>query len=99
MTENAGGKQGDHESAAASDKAEDLSDDLVSTQHALVTDGSELRYTVTTGRVVLRSEQHTDGTFEGVQARAEVFIAAYTADAVRAACRVRRRQRLTGTAR
>jgi carboxypeptidase C (cathepsin A) len=55
-------------------------DDLVTTSHTLVVDGSELRYTATTGRVVLRVESLKDDTFEGHKARAEVFITAYTLD-------------------
>jgi len=54
-------------------------DDLVTTQHVLRTPGAELRYTVTTGRIVLRREEMADGKFAGHQAKAEVFLTAYTA--------------------
>lgn len=55
-------------------------DDLVRTEHAIVADGAELRYTVTAGRMVLRTEEHTDDTFDGPKAKAEVFITAYVAE-------------------
>ena len=53
-------------------------DDLVTTSHVLVVDGQELRYTATTGRMVLRVESQKDDVFEGNKARAEVFVTAYT---------------------
>ncbi len=56
------------------------SDDLVTTSHSITADGAELRYTVTAGRVVLRTEGHTDDKFDGVQAKAEIFVVAYTAE-------------------
>jgi carboxypeptidase C (cathepsin A) len=87
MTENAGGNQGGQQSDAAKDPVEDLTDDLATTHHALTAGDEQLRYTVSTGRVVLRTEQHTDGTFDGVQAKAEVFIAAYTAEGADAGSR------------
>jgi carboxypeptidase C (cathepsin A) len=70
----------DGEPAAAKDKTEDLQDDLVTTHHALTVADTELRYTVTSGRVVLRQEEHTEDKFDGAQAKAEVFLTAYTAD-------------------
>ncbi len=59
---------------------EDLHDDLMTTQHVLTIDGAELRYTVTAGRVVLRSEEHTDEKFDGARPKAEMFLTAYTVD-------------------
>jgi len=56
-------------------------DELVTTSHSITIDGKELRYTATAGRVVLRTEAHTDDKFDGPQAKAEVFMVAYTADA------------------
>src|SRR6266700_3862836 len=64
----------------ADTKVEDPKDDLVTTRHAITIDGTELRYTVTAGRVVLRQEGHTDDMFDGAQAKAEVFMVAYTLD-------------------
>src|ERR1022692_715107 len=61
-------------------KAEDPKDDLVTTHHVITTGGAELRYTVTAGRVVLRTEGHTDDKFDGAEAKAEVFVVAYTLD-------------------
>ncbi|MBP2476330.1 carboxypeptidase C (cathepsin A) [Crossiella equi] len=55
-------------------------DDLVTTHHELSASGQYLSYTATTGRVVLRKEVHTDGTFTGHAAKAEVFLTAYTLD-------------------
>src|ERR1700691_5947932 len=61
-------------------KAEDPKDDLVTTHHVITIDGAELRYTVTAGRVVIRQEGHTDDKFDGAEAKAEVFMVAYTLD-------------------
>lgn len=59
----------------------DVTDDLVTTSHTLRTpDGGELAYTASTGRIVLRHEEHTDGTFDGNEPQAEVFVVAYTLD-------------------
>src|SRR5882724_12337411 len=58
------------------EKEQEPSDDLVTTSHTL----GDLAYTVTTGRVVLRSEVLTDGTFDGHLAKAEVFVTSYTLD-------------------
>ncbi|MCK2237053.1 MULTISPECIES: S10 family peptidase [unclassified Crossiella] len=55
-------------------------DDLVTTHHELSTGERTLSYTATTGRIVLRQEVHTDGTFSGHTAKAEVFVTAYTLD-------------------
>ena len=55
-------------------------DDLVETRHEIITDGVPLRYTVTTGRLVLRAERGSAEEFEGHRATAEVFTVAYTAD-------------------
>src|SRR6266702_3086668 len=71
----------------ADTKVEDPKDDLVTTRHAITIDGTELRYTVTAGRVVLRQEGHTDEVFDGAQAKAEVFMVAYTLDDADAASR------------
>ncbi|MGH3463840.1 MAG: S10 family peptidase [Kribbellaceae bacterium] len=52
-------------------------DDLVSTSHALTVGRRKLKYTATTGRIVLRKEVLTDGTFDGHKPKAEVFVTAY----------------------
>ncbi|MEU4197698.1 peptidase S10 [Kribbella sp. NPDC026611] len=62
-------------------------DDLVTTRHTLTVDGQELRYTATTGRIVLRQEVITDGKFDGLKPKAEVFLTAYTLDDAEAADR------------
>ena len=56
------------------------SDDLSETQHSLATPAGELRYTASAGRVVLREQVHEDGNFKGLEAKAEMFITAYTLD-------------------
>ncbi|SDN11254.1 S10 family peptidase [Allokutzneria albata] len=55
-------------------------DDLVTTRHALTIKRRKLNYTATAGRVVLRKEVHTDGTFDGHKPKAEVFFTSYTVD-------------------
>ncbi|HEY9391257.1 MAG TPA: peptidase S10 [Mycobacteriales bacterium] len=55
-------------------------DDLVTTRHTLTVAGDTLAYTATAGRLVLREETHTDGTFDGYQPRAELFVVSYTLD-------------------
>ncbi|HEY3262687.1 MAG TPA: peptidase S10 [Pseudonocardiaceae bacterium] len=53
-------------------------DDLVTTEHTLQVQRRKLAYTATVGRIVLREEVYDDGEFKGHQAKAEVFLAAYT---------------------
>src|SRR5271166_6336642 len=72
--------ENDAEQARAGDKAAEPADDLVRTHHSVTVDGAELGYTVTAGRIVLRTEGHTDDKFDGPKPKAEIFIAAYTAD-------------------
>jgi carboxypeptidase C (cathepsin A) len=60
--------------------SEEPTDDLVTSRHSVTVDGEALAYTATTGRIVLRQEKHTDGTFDGNVAKAEVFLTAYTLD-------------------
>src|SRR5690606_31528270 len=57
-------------------------DELVVTRHTVTTaDGTELRYTATCGRLVLREEVHSDEEkFDGYRPKAEVFLVAYTLD-------------------
>ncbi|TYB59083.1 peptidase S10 [Nonomuraea sp. PA05] len=50
-------------------------DNLVTTSHTLP---SGEAYTATTGTLVLREEVTTDGKFEGLRPKAEVFVTAYT---------------------
>ncbi|CAA9307363.1 MAG: Carboxypeptidase-related protein [uncultured Friedmanniella sp.] len=57
-------------------------DDLVTSQHAVGAGRGRLRYTVTTGRTVLREEVVEDGTVRGPQPRAEIFSTAYVLDDV-----------------
>ncbi|TCC51204.1 peptidase S10 [Kribbella capetownensis] len=71
--------------ASAEKKPATPVDDLVTSQHTLTIDGRELAYTATTGRIVLKQEVLTDGKFDGHQAKAEVFLTAYTLDGAEAA--------------
>ncbi len=52
----------------------------MSTHHTLRVGRRRLRYTATTGRVVLREEEHKDGTFGGHRARAELSMTSYVLD-------------------
>jgi len=69
-----------NETSEIQGRAKEPADDLVTTSHSITIDGQELSYTATAGRVVLRTEAHTDDKFDGPQAKAEVFMVAYTAD-------------------
>ncbi len=55
-------------------------DALSITHHTLTLGGEELRYTVTTGTLVLREEARKEGVSEGEKAKATVFFVAYTLD-------------------
>jgi carboxypeptidase C (cathepsin A) len=70
----------DDDAPAADEKPAPPTDDLVTTSHTLRTPSGDLAYTATAGRMVLRHEKHTDGTFEGYEPHAEVFVVAYTLD-------------------
>lgn len=63
-------------------KPEPPKDNLVSTQHSITIDGKEIKYTVTTGTVVLKEESGRDEESEGEKPKAEVFFIAYTKDDV-----------------
>jgi carboxypeptidase C (cathepsin A) len=56
-------------------------DDLVTTRHTLRVGRRTIRYTATTGRVVLREEVYEDGVFKGYNAKAEMSVTSYVADA------------------
>ena len=53
-------------------------DTLSVTRHTATIGGEELRYTVTTGTVVLKEEGQKDGVAEGEKPKAAVFFVAYT---------------------
>ena len=55
-------------------------DDLVETQHTLAVGRRRLRYTATTGRVVLREEVFEDHVFKGHHAKAELSITSYVVE-------------------
>src|SRR5215467_12482541 len=82
---NEAGGNGDR--ATAKETPKEPVDDLVTTSHSITIDGEELSYTATAGRVVLKSEAHTDEKFDGPQPKAEVFMVAYTMDGGDAASR------------
>lgn len=80
-TEHPGEKDSDTAESTAADHVEEPTDDLVSTPHTLtVASGEQLRYTATAGRIVLREEVISDGSFEGLRPRAEIFVGSYTLD-------------------
>ena len=62
--------------AAATQTAEPI-DRIVETEHRVTIGGREIRYSVTTGTLVLReeSEKKGEGESEGEKARATVFFA------------------------
>ena len=62
-------------------------DDLVETHHTLAVGRRRLRYTATTGRVVLREEVFEDHVFKGHHAKAELSITSYVVDTPGAARR------------
>src|SRR5260221_6978352 len=78
--ETPGPADADRENTDPDRKSTEPADELVTTSHSITVDGAELRYTATAGRIVLRTEAHTDDKFDGPQAKAEVFMVAYTAD-------------------
>ncbi len=55
-------------------------DCTVVTQHAITLGGEELRYTVTTGTLVLSEESEKEGVSEGAKPKATVFFVAYSKD-------------------
>ncbi|MCX6027914.1 MAG: peptidase S10, partial [Chloroflexi bacterium] len=61
-------------------------DQLVETRHTILLGGQEIRYTVTTGTIVLREEAEKTGEkageAEGEKPKASVFFVAYTRDDV-----------------
>lgn len=61
-------------------------DNLVVTQHTTTIKGRSIRYTATTGTIVLKEEAQKgekDGESEGEKAKAEVFFVAYSKDNVK----------------
>lgn len=79
MTADNGDKNGD-EKVADGETRPEPADDLVSTSHSLTIRRRALNYTATAGRIILRQEVITDGTFDGYRPKAEVFVIAYTVD-------------------
>ncbi len=55
-------------------------DNLVTTKHTVVIGGREIKYSVTTGTMVLKEEAEKEGKAEGEKAKAAVFFVAYTLD-------------------
>ncbi|ADD39809.1 S10 family peptidase [Stackebrandtia nassauensis] len=69
-------KQPEAATDAKDGKPAEPADDLVTTTHSL----GELRYTATTGRIVLREEVTEDDKFTGHKPKAELSITSYTLD-------------------
>lgn len=82
MTDDTAAKKADHPEQGSTPGVEkpDPVDDTVTTHHVLEVGETRLEYTATTGRIVLREEEHTDGTFGGNRARAELSITSYVLD-------------------
>jgi carboxypeptidase C (cathepsin A) len=65
------------------DKKPDLKDNLVESKHTLMIDGKEIKYTVTTGTMVMKEEtRDREKESEGEKAKAVFFFVAYTKDEV-----------------
>jgi carboxypeptidase C (cathepsin A) len=62
------------------DRQPEPTDELVTTRHTMMIDGAELKYAATAGRMVLRTEGHTDDKFDGPQPKAQVFLTSYVVD-------------------
>ncbi|HEX2904945.1 MAG TPA: peptidase S10 [Jatrophihabitans sp.] len=62
-------------------------DSLVSTHHTIRVGRRSLSYTATAGRVVLREETLSDGTYQGPAAKAELFLTSYVLDGTDAGTR------------
>ena len=60
--------------------APEVSDDFITTEHTLASVDGELKYTATTGRLVLRQVVEKDDQYQGRKPKAEVFITAYKVD-------------------
>ena len=72
--------QTDPAKSATETKPAEPADDLVATEHELRVGRQVLRYTATTGRVVLRDEVYEDGKFTGFKAKAEMSLTSYVVD-------------------
>jgi carboxypeptidase C (cathepsin A) len=68
------------ESVGAGSERRVAEDDLVSTKHSVATEHGELSYAVTAGRMVLREDVISDGTFTERKPKADVFVTAYVAE-------------------
>ena len=55
-------------------------DNIVQTRHKVTIGGKELKYTATTGTIVLKEEIEKDEKAEGEKAKASIFFIAYTKD-------------------
>jgi len=60
----------------------EVKDELVVTRHQIRIGGQEIRYTVTTGTVVLKEETDREKDYEGEVPKAQFFFIAYTKDGV-----------------
>ncbi|WP_298815995.1 S10 family peptidase [Chloroflexus sp.] len=57
-------------------------DQIVQSQHTVMINGAEIRYTATAGVIIMKEEAEKDGVSAGEQARAGIFFVAYTRDDV-----------------
>jgi len=71
------------EETKPADKKPEVKDNLVETKHSVIIAGRELKYTVTTGTLVLKEETpDRDKDSEGEKPKAAFFFIAYTKDGV-----------------
>ena len=82
----AGASQANPDTKDAAARPPAPTDQMVETKHVVVIDGQEIRYTVTTGTIVLKEEAEKKGEqageSEGEKPKASVFFIAYTRDDV-----------------
>lgn len=64
-------------------KKDEPQDNIVVTQHTIKMGGKTLKYTVTTGTIVMKEEKSGDDDPEVEKPRARIFFTAYTLDGVR----------------
>lgn len=82
MSESEKNNDNDKKNGNGDEARETPQDEIVQTKHAVTINGQEIKYTVTTGTIVLKEEEEKDGKAEGEKAKASIFFIAYTRDDV-----------------
>ena len=70
------------EDAKETVQAEPIQDNLIVSKHSAVINGKTVRYTVTVGTIVIKSESTENGIYKGESGRCQIFSTAYTLDDV-----------------